>query len=831
MEAYILKSAACLALFYAFYKLILEQQAMHTFKRFYLLGSFIAAAIIPLIVFTTYVEVAPVAFTNFPISTEILTTEQNLNITPTVNYTPIIIWSLYGLGVLIFGSIFFKNLFQIIKKIQQNPKEKSVSVFRVLLQMATIPHTFFNYVFLNKDDYQNGKIPQEVLMHEEAHAIQKHSIDVLFIELLQVVFWFNPFIWLYKRSIKLNHEFLADRAVLNSGADAYNYSNILLAFSSNASSPVLANSIIHSSNRLTALFSSNAFGQVKKRLTVMKTTASKRATLLRSLLILPVLAVSIYGFSTTKEIAKISEESHIENAINISEEKPLLKVAINGMTIYVNDKKTDIDNFSSEIDAVTKKWSVEDFKLYRVSITTDNTLTPFINRVNRAFKNTALYKQSTSKSDFITIPPVPQENEIENTKTLDHIIAVAKKGGKFIYKDAEISSDEAIALFKKNPEINLYTKNFETETPITTFQDEPLNFDTDNLKFFKLAVDFNTIIVNGKVSSLETFKNDVDAATKDWTEKDFKQTQPRTSFKNTSEDFLNDLDREFKKTKYSKTTGGLSIFWPHLECKPEHLGYGNGYPIVKNYNAKNKTKNQIIKELNNLDGNSTSYRTNNNRATLNQAIAFVTENNIKAFEVVEYNDFGKKTIYLDTRKKIERLNVTDIPPPPSPAPKAPKVKKGEKSNIPPPAPKAPKVLKGEKSNIPSPPPPAPTNSLDYIIDMAKEDVRFQYGKKVISADDAINFIKGHPQSKIRTDYKENKPFAVIIERDGPVNKNGTDVYYDTLKSIRAQKEKNSSGYIEINGETYLYVKNDGVISYKTVHGEAVNEKGEKITQK
>ncbi|RLD26325.1 MAG: hypothetical protein DRI70_05775, partial [Bacteroidetes bacterium] len=296
-----------MAIFFAFYKLFLERENMHTIKRYYLVGSLVIAFIIPLITFTEYIEVQ--------VSTVPMVTSGNLTvvsseITSTINYLPIILWSLYGLGMLFFTLKFGRNLFRIIQKIRKNPLYKNKNIFHVLLTTPTTPHTFFSYIFLNKQKFESNEIPEEVLLHEQAHAYEKHSLDLLFIELMQIVFWFNPFIYLIKHSIKLNHEFLADRAVLNNGIETYYYQNILLAFSSNAGPPQLANSINYSSTRLNGLFSKNSFGQVKKRFTVMKTQTSKRAIRLRSIFLLPLLAILIYGFST-KEIIEIESTSSI----------------------------------------------------------------------------------------------------------------------------------------------------------------------------------------------------------------------------------------------------------------------------------------------------------------------------------------------------------------------------------------------------------------------------------------------------------------------------------------------------------------------------------------
>src|SRR5690606_2233309 len=120
-------------------------------------------------------------------------------------------------------------------------------------------------------------------------GVQTCALPIL-IELLQVIFWFNPFIYLIKHSIKLNHEFLADHAVLKQGTETLKYQSLLLAFSSNASEPQLANAINYSS--------------IKKRFTVMKTHTSKQTLWLRSLILLPLLAVLIYSFSERKVVEK-----------------------------------------------------------------------------------------------------------------------------------------------------------------------------------------------------------------------------------------------------------------------------------------------------------------------------------------------------------------------------------------------------------------------------------------------------------------------------------------------------------------------------------------------
>ena len=283
------KSSACLAAFLFFYKLFLEKESMHHFKRFYLLGALLVSIVIPFITFTQYIEVAVIK-DYVPLQSAEFTVNSVPKSTTWQDYISTALWTLYTMGVIVFGFRFVKNLKEIVSKIKTNPKHKYHSFTNVLLQDLIPPHTFFNYIFVNKTKYEHNLIPKEVLLHEQTHAKQKHSLDVLIIEVLQIVFWFNPLIYLIKKDIKLNHEFLADRAVLDKGITALQYKKTLLAFSSNAKEPTLANAINYSS--------------IKKRFTVMKTKTSKQVFWFRSLILLPILAILIYSFSEVNMVEK-----------------------------------------------------------------------------------------------------------------------------------------------------------------------------------------------------------------------------------------------------------------------------------------------------------------------------------------------------------------------------------------------------------------------------------------------------------------------------------------------------------------------------------------------
>ncbi|MBF8148763.1 M56 family metallopeptidase [Winogradskyella sp. F6397] len=306
METYLFKFSVCLGIFWLVYVLFLERQNRHHFKRFYLLGALTLALIIPKLTITEYVE---------PVVTTIETAPTFINIDPALIDTTIeepsffdletTLWFIYGFGVLLFTLRFVVNLFKMQRRISKNETVKHRPFIYVLLQDNLIPHSFFRYIFFNKTRYESNHIPKEVVLHEETHAKQLHSIDIVLLELLQIIFWFHPLIYILKHHIKLNHEFLADQAVLQQGSDIKTYQTILLQFSSNTQNHQLASAINYSS--------------IKKRFTVMKTQTSKTRIWLSTLLVLPIIAILFYNFTKKEYVEKksidTSEVFQLENQI------------------------------------------------------------------------------------------------------------------------------------------------------------------------------------------------------------------------------------------------------------------------------------------------------------------------------------------------------------------------------------------------------------------------------------------------------------------------------------------------------------------------------------
>lgn len=311
MIDFLIKSSVSLLLLFGIYKLFLEQEKMNIFKRFYLLGSLIFSMVIPFISFETQIEAIKTVNLN---AIEIFQSSPII-VAEKTNYLPIFLWSIYGIITSIFAFRFCKNCYAFFKKIYANQTQKYESATLVLVEEKILPHTFLNYIFINKNGYENRKIEGELFTHELTHVRQKHTLDVLFIEVLKTIFWFNPILIFYKKAIQLNHEFLADENVVKSYNNVPFYQSLLLEKASWNSNFYLASNL--------------NFLVTKKRLIMMTKTTSQSRALLKKIAVLPVLAGLIF-ISCTKSSSEKDEKiagRTWENAESVSSEDATTKVS------------------------------------------------------------------------------------------------------------------------------------------------------------------------------------------------------------------------------------------------------------------------------------------------------------------------------------------------------------------------------------------------------------------------------------------------------------------------------------------------------------------------
>jgi beta-lactamase regulating signal transducer with metallopeptidase domain len=279
---------------------------MHAFKRFYLFFSIVVSLVAPLI--TISFNVTQQSFVFEYISKEpadFIEGQSTIAITENLDKTILLLIAIYLVGVAFGLFRFIKTVFVLIKRMG---KETSILFYEsrlVLLDENILPHSFLNTIFLNKETFLKGKIENEILVHELAHIKQYHSFDILIVQLIQCIFWFNPIYILYLRTIQLNHEFLADEAVLRSSGNPLSYQNLLLQ------------KISGKSFALTSQFN---YLIIKKRLVMITKTKHPQTQLVKKLIAISLFLITAFLFTTKEMMAQKVESTKSKNEVPSTKE-------------------------------------------------------------------------------------------------------------------------------------------------------------------------------------------------------------------------------------------------------------------------------------------------------------------------------------------------------------------------------------------------------------------------------------------------------------------------------------------------------------------------------
>ena len=273
---FFLKSSLCLTLLWGFYQLVLAKEKSFHFNRYYLLGICVFSLSVPFVTITQYVDASPLVSEIFSPTTAYTTGAE-------FSITEILLVIYISVCFILLGRFIF-NILTLARRIQTNKVIHFHRYSIVLINQDIVPHTFFNYIFVNTSDFKNQQLEKELLTHELLHISQKHTIDILFTEFLHIVFWINP-VWIFlKKSIRLNHEYLADMEVVNTYDNISEYQHLLVSKTARIHNNYLASNL--------------NFLLTKKRLIMMTKPVSQGRTLLKQLLIIPLLICFIYAFSS-----------------------------------------------------------------------------------------------------------------------------------------------------------------------------------------------------------------------------------------------------------------------------------------------------------------------------------------------------------------------------------------------------------------------------------------------------------------------------------------------------------------------------------------------------
>ena len=297
---FLLKVNIALLLFCAGYYLVLRHLTFYTLNRIYLVTAILFATVYPKINVSQFVQhhqqlTQPVqtAVFNWQIPAESFAKPFSQP-----NYW---LWieTLFWTGAALLGLRLLVQLYSLYKLYRDS---KPAQIFNHQVRVVkgkTGPFSFWKSIYVNPDNHEPADL-KAILLHEQVHINEWHTIDILIAELSTIFYWFNPGIWLMKKAIRENIEFITDRKILKNGADTKQYQYSLVSVSFYSSS----NTIVNHFNIST----------IKKRIIMMNAKRSSKVTLTRYAFLIPAVIALLLVFSISKA-ALIGKNHNLNKAL------------------------------------------------------------------------------------------------------------------------------------------------------------------------------------------------------------------------------------------------------------------------------------------------------------------------------------------------------------------------------------------------------------------------------------------------------------------------------------------------------------------------------------
>ena len=269
---YLLESSFCLIIFYIFFNWFLKKETHFQINRTYLISSALFSLIIPIInIDFSKASHITGADQMFPLLSTVDAFQLSINQTITqqnnvlqISVADVITW-IYMAGFFIMALKLASGLFKLFGIINRSPKMKDID--HTLLISNDVPaSSFFSYIFWQDKHDKNDEVQKTIMDHEMVHVRQWHSLDVIIMELMVIIKWFNPLIYLFRNSLKQTHEFIADKYVTEKMVDKVTYANILLTNKASTNLPPATNHFYgHIRERVKMLSAkkSNTYSQLK----------------------------------------------------------------------------------------------------------------------------------------------------------------------------------------------------------------------------------------------------------------------------------------------------------------------------------------------------------------------------------------------------------------------------------------------------------------------------------------------------------------------------------------------------------------------------------------
>lgn len=473
---YLTKASGLVALFFLAYYLFIKKETFFTSNRFFLLAGLFTSVLLPFLVYTKIVWIDPL-----PLVDTIIIDGPILQSVPIQETAFEINWmyiaaGIYFAGVLFFMIRFLIDLFKVVRLLKGKEVQYENKFLLIDSEAIQSPFSFFRYIVYNSALLQPNEL-KNIIAHEKVHSRQLHSVDMLLSQLFCAIFWFNPFVWMYKKAISQNLEFIADAEATKEIPDVQAYQKTLLKITLQPECLNLTNHFYQS--------------LIKKRIIMLNKEQSKKRNLWKYATIVPALAVFIYLFQTEVIAQEKTGKPTAGNAKNSTVFKIALEVNKDSKEEELNQEKLlfkqefDADIYFSNILRNTKgeiiaiKVSVKDkdnqtsYPVYEV--TKNNNNSPI-----RAFTVAIEQEEGTNKNIITFNDPVKRQilgkGEVLKGDTiyLNRKDATAKK-------DDSSNENWTVNSITKNGKESLIIINGVKQDPNTPIK-MPLHYEVNNVK-------------------------------------------------------------------------------------------------------------------------------------------------------------------------------------------------------------------------------------------------------------------------------------------------------------------------------------------------------------
>lgn len=466
---YLLKACLLLTVFYIAYYFLLRKETFYNGNRWFLLTGLVASLLLPLAFITKTVWIEP----------QNIVYDNNVNPITYVTATPLpdpvdtsVDWITVGLyiyGVIVL-TLIARLCFNMVSlfSLFRNKKTQTVeSVVIIDTPDNQAPFSFFNFIVINSSLYSREEL-ENIIHHEMVHSKQKHTFDVLIAHIFCILFWYHPIVWLYKKAIQHNLEFIADSLAVQATNNPVIYQKALVK-------------VIACQNKLSI---TNHFNQslIKKRIVMLNRNQSKKRNAIKYFLIIPLL----FAFFIAFQVKTIAQERWSPKTINKSLDKIQLQLEITSKTTDAELKK-EKEQFKNVLNT--------DVKFSKIKRNKQGELTSIKVDVNSGKEVSKSYHFSSSEpikpftiiakkdnNGLVTITDVP------GTKKQVKTLSINSPGIAYSY-GRELNPEElaAMAVVSADSQVSSSPSKFENIVKNT------------DLKISKGKDGKTTIIANGKV--------------------------------------------------------------------------------------------------------------------------------------------------------------------------------------------------------------------------------------------------------------------------------------------------------------------------------------------